>query len=60
VVNIITGAAPVGCWWSHPDVRMISVTGSTEVGQSIMKSAADTIKRVHLELGGKAPVAGLR
>ena len=40
----------------HPDVRMISVTGSTEVGQSIMRTAAGTIKRVHLELGGKAPV----
>jgi betaine-aldehyde dehydrogenase len=40
----------------HPDVRMISVTGSTEVGQSIMRTAADTVKRVHLELGGKAPV----
>jgi betaine-aldehyde dehydrogenase len=38
------------------DVRLVSVTGSTEVGQSIMRTAADTIKRVRLELGGKAPV----
>ena len=40
----------------HPDIRLISVTGSTEVGQTIMKTAAETVKRVHLELGGKAPV----
>ena len=56
VVNIITGRSAGRMLVEHPDVRMISVTGSTEVGQSIMKSAADTIKRVHLELGGKAPV----
>ena len=56
VVNIITGRK-AGQWLvEHPDVRMISVTGSTEVGQTIMKTAANTIKRVHLELGGKAPV----
>ena len=56
VVNIITGRNAGRLLVEHPDVRMISVTGSTEVGQSIMRSAADTIKRVHLELGGKAPV----
>ena len=39
----------------HPDVRMISLTGSTVTGKKIMKTAADTLKRVHLELGGKAP-----
>ena len=56
VVNIITGRK-AGQWLvEHPDIRMISVTGSTEVGQTIMKTAANTIKRVHLELGGKAPV----
>ena len=56
VVNIITGRSAGRMLVEHPDVRMISVTGSTEVGQSIMRTAADTIKRVHLELGGKAPV----
>ncbi len=56
VVNIITGRNAGRLLVEHPDVRMISVTGSTEVGQSIMRTAAGTIKRVHLELGGKAPV----
>jgi betaine-aldehyde dehydrogenase len=56
VVNIITGRNAGRLLVEHPDVRMISVTGSTEVGQTIMRTAADTIKRVHLELGGKAPV----
>jgi len=56
VVNIVTGRSAGRLLVEHPDVRMISVTGSTEVGRSIMKTAADTIKRVHLELGGKAPV----
>jgi betaine-aldehyde dehydrogenase len=39
----------------HPLVRMVSLTGSTGTGKKIMKTAADTLKRVHLELGGKAP-----
>jgi betaine-aldehyde dehydrogenase len=56
VVNIITGRSAGRLLVEHPDIRMISVTGSTEVGQIIMKTAADTVKRVHLELGGKAPV----
>jgi betaine-aldehyde dehydrogenase len=56
VVNIITGRNAGRLLVEHPDIRMISVTGSTEVGQSIMRAAANTIKRVHLELGGKAPV----
>jgi len=56
VVNIITGRKAGQLLVEHPDIRMISVTGSTEVGQTIMKTAANTIKRVHLELGGKAPV----
>ena len=41
---------------SHPDVRIVSLTGETTTGKIIMKSASDTLKRVHLELGGKAPV----
>ena len=56
VVNIITGRSAGRLLVEHPDIRLISVTGSTEVGQTIMRTAADTVKRVHLELGGKAPV----
>jgi 1-pyrroline dehydrogenase len=41
---------------AHPDVRMVSITGDVETGKTIARSAADTVKRVHLELGGKAPV----
>ena len=56
VINIITGRSAGQALVDHPDVRMISMTGSTEVGQTIMRSAAATVKRVHLELGGKAPI----
>jgi betaine-aldehyde dehydrogenase len=56
VVNIITGRNAGRLLVEHPDVRLISVTGSTEVGQDIMRRGADTVKRLHLELGGKAPV----
>src|SRR5678815_2876137 len=56
VVNIITGGNDTGqALVEHPDVRMVSLTGSTGTGRKIMKTAADTLKRVHLELGGKAP-----
>src|SRR5439155_19915013 len=41
---------------SHPDVDMVSLTGSVDTGKHIARVAADTLKRVHLELGGKAPV----
>ena len=41
---------------THPDVDMVSLTGSPETGKWIAQAAADTLKRVHLELGGKAPV----
>ena len=47
-----TGAALV----KHPDVDMVSLTGSPETGKWIAREAADNLKRVHLELGGKAPV----
>jgi betaine-aldehyde dehydrogenase len=40
----------------HPDVGIVSLTGETSTGKLIMKNAADTLKRTHLELGGKAPV----
>ena len=56
VVNIISGGTDAGqAIVEHPDVRMVSLTGSTGTGKKIMKTAADTLKRVHLELGGKAP-----
>ena len=41
---------------THPDVQMVSLTGSPPTGKWIAKAAADSVKRVHLELGGKAPV----
>ena len=57
VVNIISGGNDSGqAIVEHPDVRMVSLTGSTGTGKKIMKTAADTLKRVHLELGGKAPI----
>src|SRR5689334_5575786 len=56
VVNVLSGGNEVGqAIVEHPDVRMVSLTGSTGTGKKIMKTAADTLKRVHLELGGKAP-----
>ena len=55
VFNLVNGdGAGVGSQLSaHPDVDMVSFTGSTRAGKLISKSAADTLKRVHLELGGK-------
>jgi len=56
VVNVVTGGNEAGqALVEHPDVRMVSLTGSVNTGKKIMKTAADTLKRVHLELGGKAP-----
>ena len=58
VLNVITGdGIPVGeAIVKHPDVRLVSLTGDVETGKIIARTAADTLKRVHLELGGKAPV----
>jgi 1-pyrroline dehydrogenase len=58
VINVITGhGREVGDQLTrHPDVRLVSVTGDTSTGVKIQAAAADTVKRVHLELGGKAPV----
>lgn len=55
VFNLVNGDGPgVGAQLStHPDVEMISFTGSTRAGRAISKAAADTLKRVTLELGGK-------
>ncbi len=56
VLNIITSGPEVAqTLSSHPLVNMVSVTGSTESGKHIMRAGADTVKHVHLELGGKAP-----
>ena len=56
VINVISGGNDAGqALVEHPLVRMVSLTGSVGTGKKIMKTAADTLKRVHLELGGKAP-----
>lgn len=56
VLNVVSGGNDTGqALVEHPDLRMISLTGSTGTGKKVMKTAADTLKRVHLELGGKAP-----
>jgi betaine-aldehyde dehydrogenase len=56
VLNVVSGGNDTGqALVEHPDLRMISLTGSTNTGKKVMKTAADTLKRVHLELGGKAP-----
>lgn len=58
VLNVVTGKAkeigPV--LTSHPLIRKIAFTGSTEVGKEIMKSSADTVKKLTLELGGNCPI----
>jgi betaine-aldehyde dehydrogenase len=58
VFNVIGGhGEPAGSSLvTHDDVDMVSLTGSPETGKWIAKAASDTLKRVHLELGGKAPV----
>ena len=56
VFNVVTGGADVGeALVRDPHVRMVSVTGSSRTGQAVMSAAAESAKRVHLELGGKAP-----
>ncbi|MBW9209641.1 gamma-aminobutyraldehyde dehydrogenase [Mumia sp. zg.B21] len=57
VVNVVNGPGPTtgSAVVGHPGVRMVSFTGSTAVGRQIATTAAASVKRVHLELGGKAP-----
>ncbi|WP_281367905.1 aminobutyraldehyde dehydrogenase [Nonomuraea typhae] len=56
LVQVVLGDAAVGeALVTDPGVDMVSVTGSTETGRAVMTGAARTLKRVHLELGGKAP-----
>ncbi|HLC03805.1 MAG TPA: aldehyde dehydrogenase family protein, partial [Anaerolineales bacterium] len=60
VFNVVTGGNATGqAIVEHPNVRMVSLTGSPDTGKRIMEAAAKTLKRVHLELGGKAPVVVL-
>ncbi len=58
VVNIVIGrgATTGNALINHPKVAMVSLTGSIGTGQKVMQAASATIKRTHLELGGKAPV----
>jgi aldehyde dehydrogenase (NAD+) len=56
VLNIVTGGPETGAAIvRHKDIDKVAFTGSTSVGKEIMRSAADTLKRVTLELGGKSP-----
>ncbi len=58
VVNVLSGAGgEIGdALVTHPKVRMVSITGDTVTGKHIAKLTSDTVKRLHLELGGKAPI----
>jgi len=58
VINVVTGrGTSVGSpLINHPQVRMVSVTGSVATGMKVIEAAVSTVKRTHLELGGKAPV----
>jgi aminobutyraldehyde dehydrogenase len=58
VVNVVVGqGASVGnALINHPGVDMISITGDISTGKKVLQAAAKTVKRTHLELGGKAPV----
>src|SRR5438132_5816843 len=57
VFSVLTGSSREigGEMTSNPDVRKLTFTGSTEVGRTLMKQSADTIKKLSLELGGNAP-----
>ncbi|HXC46204.1 MAG TPA: gamma-aminobutyraldehyde dehydrogenase [Solirubrobacteraceae bacterium] len=58
VLNVVMGPGrPTGqALLEHPDIDMVSLTGSVGTGKHVARTAAETLKRVHLELGGKAPV----
>lgn len=56
VLNVVTGGDDIGAAMvAHADIDMITLTGSTGTGRAVMAAAAPTLKRLHLELGGKAP-----
>ena len=58
VFNVVCGQGAVAgaALSEHPDIAMISITGSVGAGKAVARAASDSLKRVHLELGGKAPV----
>ena len=58
VLNVVTGRGPTvgSALINHPKVSMISLTGDVATGKKVLEAAAKSIKRTHLELGGKAPV----
>ena len=57
VFNVVCGDRSTGAALAaHPTPAIVSITGSTRAGKAVARSAADTVKRTHLELGGKAPV----
>ncbi|MEE9297639.1 MAG: gamma-aminobutyraldehyde dehydrogenase [Acidimicrobiia bacterium] len=58
VLNVVCGSGSVvgEAMSAHPDIAMISITGSVEAGRAVARTASESLKRVHLELGGKAPV----
>ena len=62
VVNIVPGEGPIAgeAILTHPDVDKVAFTGSTAVGKEVMKRAADHVKGVTLELGGKSPAIVLK
>ena len=57
VVNILTGSARAigGAIMASPDVRKVTFTGSTDVGKTLIRQSADTVKKLSMELGGNAP-----
>jgi betaine-aldehyde dehydrogenase/aminobutyraldehyde dehydrogenase len=61
VVNVLSGSGEAigDALVGHPKVRMVSITGDTATGKRVARIAADTVKRLHLELGGKAPMVVL-
>ncbi len=58
VLNVVCGQGAVAgaALSEHPGIAMVSITGSVGAGKAVARASADTLKRVHLELGGKAPV----
>ena len=58
VVNVVTGRGSTtgNALINHPKIAMISLTGSIDTGRKVLQAASATLKRTHLELGGKAPV----
>ena len=57
VLNVVTGHGELAgaALVAHPDVALVSLTGDTATGRNLLQAAAPTLKKVHLELGGKAP-----